>query len=61
MSEPELRRAVESCVENLARRGRPSLAQRVGAELERLIGDGKAPQALAVIGLFDPRPPQPRG
>lgn len=56
MSEPELRRAVESCVEDLAQRGRPYLAQRVGAKLERLIGDGRAPEALAVIGLFRPRP-----
>jgi hypothetical protein len=55
MSEPELRRAVQSCVENLARRGRPHLAQRVGAQLERLIGDGQTPRALAVMALFEPR------
>ena len=56
MSEPELRRAAESCVEDLARRGRPQLAQRVRARLEALIRAGQAPQALALIGLFEPRP-----
>ena len=55
MSEPELRRAVQSCVESIARRGRPHLAQRVGAQLERLVDDGRTPQALAVIALFGPR------
>ena len=52
MSESELRRAIESCVEDLTRRGRPHLAQRVGAKLERLLGEGQTRQALAVIQLF---------
>ena len=52
MSEPELRRAVEATAEKLVRQGRPQLAQRVGAQLERLLEDGKTPQALALIGLF---------
>ena len=55
MSEPELRRAVDTCVTDLAVRGRESLAQRVGARLERLIGEGEEEQALAIIGLFSPR------
>ena len=53
MSEPELRRAVESCVETLVRRGRAHLAQRVGAQLDLLVREGRTSQALAVIGLFD--------
>jgi len=52
MSEPELRRAVESCVETLTRRGRPELAQRIGLQLERLVREGQTSRALAVIGLF---------
>ena len=56
MSEPELQRAVESCVEGLVRRGRGHLAQRVGVQLERLVREGRTSQALAVIGLFG-RPP----
>ena len=55
MSEPELRRAVESCVETLVRRGRTQLAQRVGAQLDGLVREGRASQALAVIALFGPR------
>jgi hypothetical protein len=55
MSEPELRRAVDSCVETLVQRGRAHLAQRVGAQLERLLREGRTSQALAVIGLFGPR------
>jgi len=55
MSEPELRRAVESCVEGLARRGRANLAQRVGKQLEALVREGRTSQALAVISLFGPR------
>ena len=54
MSEPELHRAVESCVESLARRGRGHLAQRVGVQLERLIREGQTAQALAVLALFGP-------
>lgn len=53
MSEPELRRAVESCVETLVRRGRANLAQRVGSQLDRLVREGRTAQALAVIALFD--------
>ena len=56
MSEPELRRAVDACVESLARRGRPHLAARVGAKLERLIGGGDTAQALAILALFGGRP-----
>ena len=52
MSEQELRRAVQMCVDEIARRGRPHLAQRVGARLERLIGEGRTRQALSVIALF---------
>jgi hypothetical protein len=55
VSELELRRAVESCVESLTRRGRPHLAQRVGAQVDRLLRDGQTAQAAAVIGLFSPR------
>lgn len=55
MSEPELRRAVESCVETLVRRGRAQLAQRVGAQLDGLVREGRTAQALAVIALFGPR------
>ena len=55
MSEPELRRAVESCVESLVRRGRAQLAQRVGAQLDGLVREGRTSQALAVIALFGPR------
>jgi hypothetical protein len=54
MSEAELHRAVESCVENLARQGRPHLAQRVGVRVERLLREGREAQALAVLALFRP-------
>jgi hypothetical protein len=57
MSEPELHRAVESCVETLVRRGRGHLAQRIGAQLERLVREGRTSQALAVIALFGPSSP----
>ncbi len=53
MSETELRRAAQACVESLVHRGRPHLAQRVGAKLERLLGCGETGQALAVIALFE--------
>ena len=54
MSEPELHRAVESCVETLTRRGRGHLAQRIGPQLHRLVREGRSSQALAVIALFGP-------
>ena len=55
MSQAELDSAVASCVETLVRRGRAHLAQRVGAQLERLVREGETAQAIALIGLFAPR------
>jgi hypothetical protein len=52
VSEPELRREVESYVDALVRRHREALAQRVGAQLDRLLREGQTAQALAVIALF---------
>jgi hypothetical protein len=57
MSERELQRAVESCVESLVSLGRGHLAQRVGTRVERLLREGRESQALAVIALFRPTTP----
>ena len=54
MSEDELRRAVQTCVETLTRRGRVNVAVRLGARAERLLERGERGELLALIGLFSP-------
>ena len=54
MSEPELRREIDSCVASLAQRGRPQLAQRLGAQLERLAREHQTAKAIALLELFGP-------
>jgi hypothetical protein len=55
VSETELRCAAQACVESLAQRQRPHLAQRVGDRLDELLGLGRTGEALALMALFTPR------
>lgn len=54
MSESELRRAVEACVQTLVHRGRPHMAQRLSAQTDRLLGLGETRRVHALLALFDP-------